>query len=96
MSATLHTPKELGDLFGQSPERILDLARRKGWPRRKFGNAIRFTDEDLDTIIRMSMRGRTPLNLPPTAEEIRKDPLKSWTPRSRSIHMAKAEKARTT
>lgn len=48
----LYTPAELAELFGISERQLLDWRRMNNWPSVRIGRTIRFTQTQLDEILR--------------------------------------------
>ncbi|MEZ2388232.1 helix-turn-helix domain-containing protein [bacterium RCC_150] len=55
IAPSVYTVKELAEILHIRPDTVLRYCREKRWPHRRFNQrTMRFTDEDLNTILEMT------------------------------------------
>lgn len=50
----MYTAEEVAEIFQINPSRFKRLVKSHGWPSHKLGNSLRFTDEDVAQIEKLT------------------------------------------
>lgn len=56
---TLYSARDVADRFGLSVQWLLKLTYEKGWPHRRLGRTVKYSDKDIAAIMEL-MEGEPP------------------------------------